>query len=150
MGHQAGHSTDLFFSVKTMAQEKFSAKGKKGKKHLTLQQKQDRMSHKNQRNQQWKAEKMDQAQALWKANDYLPPDQRLSMRTITKKVGIAKTTIIERLSGRRQGSGHIVGGKRKVQILTKGKQAGHQAGHINRFNHFNRTSKQVTKWVIVR
>ena len=75
MGHQAGHSTDLFFSVKTMAKEKFSMKGKKGKKHLTPQQKQDRMSHKNQRNQQWKAEKMDQAQALWKANDDLPPDQ---------------------------------------------------------------------------
>ena len=54
---------------------------------------------------------MDQAQALWKANDDLPPDQRLSMRTIAKKVGIAKTTIIERLSGRRQGSGHIMGGK---------------------------------------
>ena len=94
-----------------MAKEKFSIKGKKGKKHLTSQQKQDRMSHKNQRNQQWKAEKMDQAQALWKANDDLPPDQRLSMRAITKKVGIAKTTIIERLSGRRQGSGHMAGGK---------------------------------------
>ena len=52
-----------------MAKEKFSMKGKKGKKHLTPQQKQDWMSHKNQRNQQWKAEKMDQAQALWKAND---------------------------------------------------------------------------------
>ena len=71
------------------------------------------MSHKNQRNQQWKAEKMDQAQALWKANDDLPPDQRLSMRTIVKKVGIAKTTIIERLSGRRQGSGHITGANEK-------------------------------------
>ena len=106
-----GHSTDLFFSVKMMAKEKFSTKGKKGKKHLTPQQKQDRMSHKNQRNQQWKAEKMDQAQALWKANDDLPPDQRLSMRAIAKKVGIAKTTIIERLSGRRQGSGYIMGGK---------------------------------------
>ena len=107
------------------------------------------MSHKNQRNQQWKAEKMDQAQALWKANDDLPPDQRLSMRTIAKKVGIAKTTIIERLSGRRQGSGHITGGKRKARILMKGKQVGHQAGHINHFNCFNQTSKWVTKWVIV-
>ena len=108
------------------------------------------MSHKNQRTQQWKAEKMDQAQALWKANDDLPPDQRLSMRAIMKKVGIGKTTIIERLSGRRQGSGHIVGGKKKAQILTKGKQAGHQVGHINRFNHFNQTSKRVTKRVILR
>ena len=133
-----------------MAKEKFSAKGKKGKKHLTPQQKQDRMSHKNQRNQQWKAEKMDQAQALWKAYDDLPPDQRLSMRAIAKKVGIAKTTIIERLPGRGQGSGHIVGGKWKARILMKGKQAGHQARHINCFNHFNRTSKRVTKWVIVR
>ena len=133
-----------------MAKEKFSVKGKKGKKHLTPQQKQDQMSHKNQRTQQWKAEKMDQAQALWKANDDLPPDQRLSMRAITKKVGIGKTTIIERLSGRRQGSGHIVGGKQKARILTKGKQAGHQAGHINRFNHFNQTSKWVTKRVIVQ
>ena len=90
------------------------------------------MSHKNQRTQQWKAEKMDQAQALWKANDDLPPDQRLSMRAIVKKVSIGKTTIIER-----QGSGHIAGGKRKARILTKGKQVGHQAGHINCFNHFN-------------
>ena len=124
-------------------------KGKKGKKYLTPQQKQDRMSHKNQRNQQWKAEKMNQAPALWKANDDLPPDQRLSIRAIAKKVGIAKTTIIERLSGRRQGSGHITRGKRKARILTKGKRAGHQAGHINQFNRFNRTSKWVTKWVIV-
>ena len=108
------------------------------------------MSHKNQCTQQWKAEKMDQAQALWKANDNLPPDHRLSMRAIAKKVGIGKATIIERLSGRRQGSGHIARGKHKARILTKGKQAGHQAGH---FNHFNQTSKQVIKqvikWVIV-
>ena len=47
-----------------MAKEKFSTKGKKGKKHLTPQQKQDQMSHKNQRNQQWKAEKMDQGLGL--------------------------------------------------------------------------------------
>ena len=93
---------------------------------------------------------MDQAQALWKANNDLPPDQRLSMRTIARKVGIAKTTIIDRLSGRRQGSGHIMGGKQKAWILMKGKQVGHQAGHINRFNCFNQTSKQVTKQVIVR
>ena len=57
-----------------------------------------------------------------------------------RKWAIAKTTIIERLSGRRQGSGDITGGKWKARILTKGKQAGHQAGHINRFNQ---TSKQV-------
>ena len=92
---------------------------------------------------------MDQAQALWKANEDLPPDQRLSMRAITKKVGICKTTIIERLSGRRQGSGYIAGGKQKARILMKGKQARHQAGHINHFNHFNQTSKWVTKRVIL-
>ena len=115
MGHQAdhqvGHSTNFFFSVKTMVKEKFSAKGKKGKKHLTPQQKQDRMSHKTQRNQQWKAAKMDQAQVLWKDNDNLPENQRLSMRAIAKKVGISKTTVIERLSGRRKGTDHIAGGK---------------------------------------
>ena len=133
-----------------MAKEKFSAKGKKGKRHMTPQQKQDRMSHKNQRTQQWKAEKMDEAQALWDANDNLPPDQKLSMRAIAKKVGIGKTTIIERLSGRRKGTGHIAGGKRKARILTKGKQAGHQAGHFNRLNHFNRTFKRVIKRVIKR
>ena len=91
---------------------------------------------------------MDEAQALWKVNDNLPPDQRLSMRAIAKKLGIGKTTIIERLPGRRQGSSHISGGKCKAQILAKGKQAGHQAGHVNCFNLFNQTSRQVTKWVI--
>ena len=90
---------------------------------------------------------MDQAQALWKANDNIPPDQRLSMRAIAKKVGIGKTTIIETLSGRRQGSGHITGGKCKAQKSMKGKQVGHQAGHVN---HFNQNSKWVIKWVIVR
>ena len=46
---------------------------------------------------------MDEAMVFWKANDNLPPDQRLSMRAIAKKVRIGKTTIIERLSGRCQG-----------------------------------------------
>ena len=41
---------------------------------------------------------------------------------------------IERLSGRRQGSGHIAGGTRKSRIMSKGTQAGHQVGHFNRFN----------------
>ena len=40
---------------------------------------------------------MDEAMSLWKQNDNLPPHQRLSMRAIAKKVGIGKTTIIERL-----------------------------------------------------
>ena len=133
-----------------MAKEKFSTKGKKGKRHLTPQQKQDWMSHKNQHTQQWKAEKMNQAQALWKANDNLPPDQRLSMRAIAKKVGIGKTTIIEMLSGRRLGSSHIARGKCKAWILTKGKQVGHQAGHVNCFNRNSKqVRKRVIKWVIV-
>ena len=89
----------------------------------------------------------DEAQALWKANDNLPEHERLSMRTIAKRVGISKTTVIERLSGRRKGVGHITGGKWKSRILTKGKQAGHQAGHFNCFNHFNQTSKRVAKRV---
>ena len=105
-----------------MAKEKFRTKRKKGKKLLTPQQKKDTMSHKNQCTQLWKAEKMDETMSLWKQNDNLPPDQRLSMRTIAKKVGIGKTTIIERLSGRCQGQGHIAGAKRKAQILIKGKQ----------------------------
>ena len=54
------------------------------------------------------------------------------MRAIAKKVGISKTTVIERLSGRRKGSGHIAGGARKSRIMLKGTQAGHQAGHFNR------------------
>ena len=97
-----------------MAKEKFSAKGKKGKKILTPQQKKDKMSHKNQCIQLWKAEKMDEVMSLWKQNENLPPDKRLSMRAIAKKVGIGKTTIIERLSERHQGQGHIAGGKCKT------------------------------------
>ena len=55
------------------------------------------MSHKNQHTQLWKAERMDETMSLWKQNDNLPPDQRLYVSTIAKKVGIGKTTTIERL-----------------------------------------------------
>ena len=57
-----------------MEKEKFSAKEKKGKKILIPQQKKDKMSHKNQFTQLWKAEKMDEAMSLWKQNENLPPD----------------------------------------------------------------------------
>ena len=65
------------------------------------------------------------------------------MRAIAKKVGISKTTVIERLSGRRQGSGHIAGGARKSRIMSKGTQAGHQAGHFNRFNRLTEVLTEV-------
>ena len=68
---------------------------------------------------------MEKAEALWKKNDELPPEKKMSMRAIARAVGIGKTTIIERLSGRRKGSGHIAGGNRKAQVMTGGKQAGH-------------------------
>ena len=117
-----------------MAKEKFSKVSRSGKAKLMPQEKKDNMSHIGKRNQQWKAAKMQEAQNLW-AN--LPPDKQLSMRAIAKRVGIGKTTVIERLSGRHQGSGHIAGGARKSRVMLKGMQAGHQAGHFNCFNHFN-------------
>ena len=85
---------------------------------------------------------MQEAIDLWAQNDNLPPDKKLSMRVIAKRVGIGKTTVIERLSGRHQGSGYIAGGARKSRIMSKGTQAGHQAGH---FNHFNQTFNRVTR-----
>ena len=87
------------------------------------------MSHKGQRNQTWKAEKMDEAQQLLKENDNLPDNKKLSYRAIARKTGIPVTTIIERLSGRRQGKGHIAGGARKARVLSDGK------------------CKRVSKWV---
>ena len=69
------------------------------------------------------------------------------MRTIAKKVSIGKTTVIERLSGRHKGSGHIAGDARKSRIMSKGMQVGHQAGHFNCFNCFSRTFNQVIKQV---
>ena len=128
-----------------MAKEKFSKKSRSGKAKLMPQEKKDNMSHIGKRNQQWKAAKMQEAQNLWAQNANLPPDKQLSTRTIAKRVGIGKTTVIERLSGGCQGSGHIAGGARKLRVMLKGTQVGHQAGH---FNCFNQTLTQITKWVI--
>ena len=72
---------------------------------------------------------MDEAQDLLKQNQDLPPDKKLSYRTIAKKVGIPVTTIIERLSRRRKGNGPIARGACKARVLSDGK------------------FKQVTKWV---
>ena len=120
---------------------KFSRKGKKGKVLQTPQEKRDAMSHKNQKNQQWKEEDMAKAQELWDANKHKDPKDQLSKRAIARKLQLPKTTVIERLSGRRVGEGHIAGGKRKARVLTDGKQAGHQAGQNNRNrNRMNRTS----------
>ena len=119
-----------------MVKQKFSKKGKGGKVHKTPEEKRDAMSHKNQKHQQWKEEKIEEAKQLWKANDEKDPKDRLSMRAIAKKLKLPKTTVIERLSGRCQGEGHIAGGKRKVRVLTDGKQAG-QNNHNHNHNHFN-------------
>ena len=116
-----------------MAKEKFSKKSQSGKAKLTPQEKRDHMSHKGKRNQQWKAAKMEEAVELWAQNDNLPPQQQLSMRAIAKRVGISKTTVIERLSGRCKGSGHIAGGARKSRVMSKGTQVGHQVGHFKPF-----------------
>ena len=111
----------IFFSME-MAKEKYSTKGrhrKKGskKKVQTDQQKRDAVSHKGQKNQAWKEEKME----LLKQNEDLPPNKKLSYRAIAKKVGIPAITIIERLSGRRKGKGHIAGGASKARVLSEGK-----------------------------
>ena len=56
--------TEFNFSTSMMTKEKFLAKGKKGKCHLTPQQKKDNINHEGRQNQQWKAQKMDEAQEL--------------------------------------------------------------------------------------
>ena len=79
-------------------------------------------SHKGQKLQQWKLAKMDQALALWDSN----PDREaqglkpLSIRQISKIVGIGKTTVNERIMERRKGRGHIAGGRQQAQVLTEG------------------------------
>ena len=115
----------IFFSLE-MAKQKYLTKGRHGKKGSkkkgqTEEEKRDAMSHKGQRNQTWKAEKMDEAQQLLKENDNLPDNKNLSYRAIARKTGIPVTTIIERLSGRRKGRGHIAGGARKARVLSDGK-----------------------------
>ena len=126
----------LLSHFSTMVKQKFSKKGKDGKVHMTPEEKRDAMSHKNKKNQQWKEEKIEEAKQLWKANDEKDPKDRLSMRAIAKKLKLPKTTVIERLSGRHQGEGHIAGGKRKARLLMDGKQAGQNNRNCNH-NHFN-------------
>ena len=133
----------LLSHFSTMVKQKFSKKGKGGKVHMTPEEKRDAMSHKNKHNQQWKEEKIEEAKQLWKANDEKDPKDRLSMRAIAKKLKLPKTTVLERLSGRCQGEGHIAGGKRKARVLTDSKQVGQN--NRNRFNQtFNWVTKQVT------
>ena len=64
---------------------------------------------------------MEEAKQLWEANKDKPPKERLSMRAIASQLKLPKTTVIERLPGRRKGEGHIAGGNRKGRVLTDGK-----------------------------
>ena len=131
--------SELLIGSYTM-KKKFSKKKKGGKVHLTSEEKRDNMSHKNKKNKQWKEELIEEAKVLWEANKTKPPKEQLSMRAIAAKLNLPRTTVIERLSGRGKGEGHVAGGKRKARVLTDGKQAGQQAGQNNRncnCNHFN-------------
>ena len=92
-----------FYSMK----QKFSKKGKGGKVLKTPEECKKASSHAGQKLQKWKEEDMQEAEGLWARNETLPPKERLSMRAIAAKVGIGKTTMIERLSGRCKGEGHI-------------------------------------------
>ena len=85
-------------------------------------------SHKGQKLQKWKVKDLNKAIDLWNQNEDLPPKDRLSMRAISRITGIAKTTLTERLTGRRKGEGKILGGARKGRVLTKGKPRGVRAG----------------------
>ena len=96
-----------FYSMK----QKFSTKGKDGQVLKTPEQRKKVSSHVGQKLQKWKEEDMKEAERLWALNDTLPPKERLSMRAIAAKVGIGKTTVIERLSGRHKGEGHTAGGR---------------------------------------
>ena len=97
--------SELLIGSYTM-KKKFSKKGKGGKVHLTPEEKRDKMSHKNKKNQQWKEELIEEVKVLWEANKTKPPKEQLSMRAIAAKLNLPKTTVIERLSGRRKGKGH--------------------------------------------
>ena len=91
---------------------------------------------------------MDKVEELWEANKTKAKKDQLSMRAIAHQLNLPKTTVIERLSERRKGHGHIAGGKRQARVLTKGTQAGHQVGQNNHnHNRNNRTCKRVTKRV---
>ena len=113
--------TGLLFGRK-MAKVKFSKKGKGGKTLQTPEQKRKAMSHEGQRNQQWEEKQMDKAQRLWDENKNKEAKDRLSMRAIAFLCELPKTTVIERLSGRRKGAGHIAGGKRQPRVLSTGKR----------------------------
>ena len=89
---------------------------------------------------------MDKAEELWEANKTKAKKDQLSMRAIAHQLNLPKTTVIERLSGRRKGHGLIAGGKRQARVLTKGMQAGHQAGQ-NNCNHNRNRNNQTCKWV---
>ena len=65
---------------------------------------------------------MDKAQKLWDENKNKEAKDRLSMRAIAIICELPKTTVIEHLSGRRKGTGHIAGGKRQPRVLSKGKR----------------------------
>ena len=95
-----------FYSMK----QKFSKKGKGSKVLKTPEEQKKASSHAGQKLQKWKEEDMKEAERLWARNDTLPPKERLSMRAIAAKVRIGKTTVIERLSGRCKGEGHIGSG----------------------------------------
>ena len=113
-----------------MVKVKFSKKGKGGKTLLTPEQKRKAMSHEGKRNQLWKEQQMDKAQKLWEENKNKEAKDRLSMRAIAIECELPKTTVIEHLSGRRKGTGHIAGGKdnqeysRKVRRVSKQCQQG--------------------------
>ena len=132
-----------------MAKTEFSKKGKGGKTLQTPDEKRKAMSHKGKRNQTWKEQQMDRAEALWLENEEKSPKDKLSMRAIAVMCGLPKPTVIERLSECHKGHGHITGGKRQPRVLLKGEQAGHQTGQNNHNrNHFKRSFKWVNKKVI--
>ena len=83
-----------FYTMK----KKFSKKGKGGKVLRTPEEQKKASSHAGQKLQKWKEEDMREAERLWKFNETLPPNERLSRRQIS--IGISKTTVIERLCGR--------------------------------------------------
>ena len=155
----SGSSMRVIFFSSEMASKSFRRKDDMARRAAkrrgqTEEEKRDAMSHKGQRNQKWKAEQMDEAQKLLKQNDDLPDNKKLSYRAIARQTGVPVTTIIERLSGRRKGRGHIAGGARKARVLSDGKfkrviKVGQNNRNCNRFNQtFNRSCKRVTKRVI--
>ena len=132
-----------------MAKMKFLKKGKGGKTLQTPAEKQMAMSHKGKKNQTWKEQQMDRAEALWLENEEKSPEDKLSMRAIMVMCGLLKTTVIERLSGCHKGHGHIAGGKRQPRVLSKGEQVSQQVGQNNHNrNHFNWSFKWVSKRVM--